>query len=161
MFVLFFSLNSFCAESYNGSVLKSGISLSEQLPSYFFGTWRVKSVLIETNSPKNFKTKNTDVWNLSKSGDVINLSNPFSGASASVTLDYVGKDAIRFTRKGNYDDKILTDIVELFLSEESFYGSNKIILETLSNVDNKVIKTVTASYKLTGEKIAGMSILGK
>lgn len=161
MLVLTFSLNVLGNESYNGNVLKAGVTLAEQLPSSFFGTWRVESHLTETNSPKNFKKENVDIWNLSKQGDVINLSNPFSGASASITLSYVGEDAIKFMRKGNYDGRILTDEIELYLDEEKFTGVNRLTLETLSDVDNSVIKTATACYALKGEKIAGTSILGR
>ena len=158
LFILVFSLNAVRCETYNGNVLQAGISLQEKLPAAFFGTWRVKSLLVDTDSPKNFKKENVDIWNLSKEGNVINLSNPFSGASASITLSYVGNDAIKFTKKGNYDGKILTDTVELYLSEDKFSGINTLVLETLSDVDNSVIKTVSAKYKLNGEKIAGTSI---
>lgn len=161
MFVLILSLNVEAGEAYNNSVLKSGISLTEQVPSVFFGTWRVESTLIDTNSPANFKKENLDIWNLSKEGDVINLRNPFSGASASITLTYAGSDAVRFTKKSNYEGKVLTDTVELYIDGDKFSGVNTILLETLSNVDNSIIKSAKATYTLKGEKIAGMSILGK
>ena len=158
LFVIILSVNFGNCDGYNGEVLKAGISLQEQLPNSFYGTWRVKSVLTETNSPANFRKENTDIWNLSKSGSVINLSNPFTGASASITLSYVGDDAIRFTKKGNYDGKILTDTVEIKLTGDKFSGTNTLVLETLSDVDNSVIKTAKAVYSLKGEKIAGTSI---
>lgn len=158
LFVLIFSLNVYGNESYNGGVIKAGISLTEQVPTAFFGMWRVKSKIIDTNSPANFKKENVDIWNLSKDGDVINLSNPFSGASASVTLSYVENNAIRFTKKENYGNKILTDTVEIYLKGDKFTGVNTILLQTLSDVDNSVIKTSKATYTLNGEKIAGKSI---
>ena len=159
IFILGFSLNANCSEQYNSNVLKTGISLSERVPTAFFGTWRVKSTLIETDSPANFKKENVDIWNLSKQGSVINLENPFSGASASITLDYAGTDAIRFSRKGNYDSRILTDTVELHLDKDKFTGINTLTLETLSDIDNSVIKRVSAKYSLKGEKIAGTNII--
>lgn len=159
MFLLTLSLNVGADEVYNSEMLKSGISLTEQVPSVFFGTWRVESTLIYTNSPANFKKENLDIWNLSKEGDVINLRNPFSGASASITLTYAGNDAVRFIKVSNYEGKILTDKVELYIDEDKFSGVNTILLETLSDVDNSVIKSVKATYTLKGEKIAGMSIL--
>lgn len=158
LFVLTFSLNAGKSEDYNSSVLKAGISLQEKLPNSFYGTWRVKSALSETNSPGQFKKENTDIWNLSKTGDVINLTNPFTGASASITLSYVGDDAIRFTKQGNYGGQVLTDTVEIKLVGDSFSGTNTLVLETLSDVDSSVIKAVRAVYLLQGEKIAGTSI---
>ncbi len=136
--------------------LKGGIEY--EVPVDFFGTWRVSSVLIDTDSHGNFKTKNNDIWNLYQKGDVITLKNPFSGAISSVNVDFVNNNVVKFSTKGNFDGKILTDIVEITISKDEFEGTNIIVLETLSNVDNTVIKTATATYRLKGEKIAGMSI---
>ena len=134
---------------------KAGISITEQIPKALFGTWRVESEIIDTDSPENFKKNNVDIWNLSKDSNVIKLSNPFSGATASITVDYACNNALRFTKQSNYDGKRLTDTVELYLDKETFSGVNTITLETLSDVDNSVIKTAKATYKLKGEKIAG------
>ena len=142
----------------SSDIFKVGISIEEQIPKAFFGTWRVVSSLTESNSPKTFKANNIDIWNLSKEGNVVNLSNPFSGANASITLTYAGQDAIRFTKKNNYDGRILTDTVELKLDNNKFSGVNTILLETLSDIDNSVIKSETATYTLKGEKIAGEAI---
>ena len=137
-------------------VLKGGIEY--EVPVNFFGTWRVSSNLIDTDSPGNFKTKNNDIWNLYQKGNVITLTNPFSGATSSVNVDFVNNNVVKFSTKGNFDGKILTDTVEITISKNEFEGTNIIVLETLSNVDNTVIKTATATYRLKGEKIAGMSI---
>ncbi len=153
LFILILSVNVKAQDSYNGKVLKTGITI--EVPQGFFGTWRVKSFLKQTNSPENFKKENVDIWNLSQYNDVIKLSNPFTGANATITLDYVEQKTVKFTRKGNYDGRILTDIVELTIDGDSFTGTNTLILEVLSDVDNSVIKTSKALYTLEGEKIAG------
>ena len=137
-------------------VLKGGIEY--EVPVDFFGTWRVSSVLSDTDSPGNFKNKNNDIWNLYQKGDVITLTNPFSGATSSINVDFVNNNIVKFSTKGNFDGKILTDTVEITINKNEFEGTNIIVLETLSNVDNTVIKTATATYRLKGEKIAGMSI---
>jgi len=154
-----FSTSSGRCEEVASSVFKVGVSIVEQIPPAFFGTWRVASTLTDTDSPTTFKKNNLDIWNLSKEGDVVKLSNPFSGATASITLDYASQDAIKFSKKHNYDGKVLTDTVELNLNEGIFSGINTIILETLSDIDNSVIKTEKATYALKGEKIAGESII--
>ena len=103
-----------------------------------------------------------DVWNLSRSGDVINLNNPFTGASASVKLDYVDGNIIRFSKTGEYDgNKKLTDTVDLKLNGDTFTGVNYLTLETFSIHDKSLIKKDTAVYILKGEKISGTSITGK
>ena len=128
------------------------------VPVDFWGTWRVSSVLIDTDSPDNFKNKNNDIWNLYQRDNVITLTNPFSGATSSINVDFVNDNVVKFSTKGNFDGKILTDTVEIAISKNEFEGINTIVLETLSNVDNTVIKTATAIYRLKGDKIAGMSI---
>ena len=80
-----------CNVQANEGAFQVGVSYIDYVPSDFFGTWRVKSVLVETNSPSNFKQKNLDIWNISKNGNVINIRNPFSGAQASVNLNYADR----------------------------------------------------------------------
>ena len=82
-------------------------------------------------------------------------------ASASVTVDYVDGNIIRFTKTGEYDNKKLTDTVDLKLNGDTFTGINSLTLETFSNVDKSLIKKDTAMYVLRGEKISGSSITGK
>lgn len=157
--LVIFSTNPVLSVDSNQNIYKTGISMVEKLPTVFFGTWRVASDLISTDSPSTFKKHNVDIWNLSKKDNVVNLSNPFSGAKASLTLDYAEQNTIRFSKKHNYDGKILTDTVEIKLDGEKFSGENIIILDTLSDIDKSIIKTQQATYSLKGEKIAGESII--
>ena len=157
-FFIIFSLSiatAIAAESYT---LKSGISVLDNIPKEFYGTWRVTSQLASTNSEGTFKEKNVDLWNLSRAGDVITLENPFSGAKASITVDEASDKLIKFKKSGNYDSKRLTDIVQLSLGKETFSGTNNLILETVSDIDQTVLKSQRATYTLTGEKISGSSI---
>jgi len=158
LFLIIFSLPiapTFTSENYT---LKTGISILDNIPKEFYGTWRVSSELIYTNSEDTFKPKSVDLWNLSRTGNVITLDNPFSGAKASITVDEVNNKLIKFKKIGDYDSKKLTDIVQLKLEKETFSGTNNLIIETLSNIDKSVIKSEKATYKLVGEKISGSSI---
>jgi hypothetical protein len=130
----------------------------EKIPPAFFGTWRVKSKLLTTDNPIIFKIKSIDIWNLTQENDVIILSNPFSGATGEVKIDAIKNKTIKFTKKGRLDNKILTDTVEITINENSFIGINNLLLETISDIDGKVIKTETAQYAITGERLAGQSI---
>ena len=143
-----------CCTFADQNVFQAEISYAEKLPSNFFGTWRVKSVLSETDSPANFKKKNVDIWNISRQGNVISIKNPFSGAQVSINLNYADEDTIEFSKTSNYEGKRLTDTVKISIDGDSFLGENIILLETLSGVDGSVIKTATAKYSLIGEKIA-------
>lgn len=138
-------------------VLKSGVSINK-VPKEFYGTWRVSSQLTDTNNEEIFKKNNVDLWNLFRVDNVITLDNPFSGAHASIMVDEVNGNFIRFKKIGGTNNKKLTDTVELTLGKESFKGINRLKLDTISEVDGHVMKTEWATYSLVGEKISGESI---
>lgn len=133
----------------------------EKVPDGFFGTWRVISKLTETDSPETFQQKGVDIWNLYSEHDVIILSNPFSGANAKISIKNAGKTFIQFSKTGKYDGKTLTDKVSINIEGDNFTGVDEIKLETLSDVDGKVIKTQTAKYAIKGEKISGQDVIIK
>ncbi len=147
------------AFSQEGVVLKTGISLDEMVPDIFFGTWRINSKLLETNAKGSFKNNTVDLWNISKSNSVITLDNPFSGAKASISLKEVVGNKVVFEKEGRYDNKILSDTVELYLDGDSFNGFNYLVLKTVSDVDGRIMDTQTAKYSLYGDKISGYNVL--
>lgn len=152
-----FSIVNFASAADGVKTLTAGVSLNEQVPVALMGTWRVASALKNTDSPSNFKKQGVDIWNLSKSGDVITLSNPFTGASASISVSYVDKNTVKFSKEGIYDKQRLTDSVEITLNGNKFVGMNKLKLETIEG--KNVSKVKNAEYVLRGEKISGTSIL--
>lgn len=141
--------------SVQSEPLKVGVSKIDMLPDDFFGSWRVVAKIDKQSGSVYFKPNTIDLWNLSRKGDVINLNNPFTGASASVKLEHVDGNIIRFTKVGDFDNKKLTDTVDLKLNGDTFTGINTLKLETFSTYDNSLIKTDTALYILKGEKISG------
>lgn len=160
IFVLILScgtgLNSSMA---NAETLKAQISLVENVPSGLFGTWRVAAVLAKTDSPETFRQKSADLWNLSRNGNVMNLNNPFTGASANVAVEFVEGNVVKFTKEGGTEAQKLTDYVELRLNGDKFTGVNRLTLKTVSN--GQVVNVQRAEYALVGEKISGMSVLEK
>lgn len=156
-YILIFIVSLLCVSvTVNAKVLKGGITA---VPKAFFGSWRVVSKLIDTDSPVIFKEKGVDLWNLSRENDVITLSNPFSGAVAQIQVDSVVDCNVVFTKSGNYGNKILTDKVSISIKGDSFDGVDVLKLDTISDVDGKIIKSETAKYSIKGEKIAGQSVL--
>ena len=155
LFILFIGL---CA---NAEPLKAGVSI-DSVPDAFYGSWRVVAKISKQTGSVNFRPQAVDFWNLSREGNVINLNNPFTGADASVKVDYAEGDLIRFTKTGKYDgNKVLTDTVDLKLSGSTFTGINSLTLETYSVRDGSLVKKDTAIYILKGEKVSGVSITGK
>ena len=152
-FILLFFISVICCSAsfaHNETTVLSGEVT--MIPRTFYGTWRVVSSKFDSDS-NIFKEKSLDIWNLSRTGNVISLCNPFNGAKAEITIERVEANDIVFTKTGNYGKKILTDKVELSIDNDSFTGTNTIKLDSYS--DGKLIKTETATYKIRGEKIAG------
>ena len=143
----------------NAAVLEAGVSV-EEIPEAFWGSWRVKAVLDTTNSYGTFKPQSLDFWNMSRSGDTITLDNPFTGANSTISVKTVEGNVVVFSKRAKYDNnKILTDTVTIRLGDNEFSGINSLTLESFSLVDNHLMKTEVATYKITGEKIAGESVI--
>lgn len=157
LLISFFTILSASAEEF---MLNAGVSINE-IPKTFYGSWRVSAKLDNTNSYGTFKPASTDFWTLSREGDRITLSNPFSGATANISIRSVEGNLIVFSKKAPYDNKVLTDTVTLRLSENSFSGINNLTLESFSLVDNHLMKSEHAKYIIKGEKISGESVLSK
>ena len=140
--------------------LKAGVSVND-VPKALFGSWRVNAKLDDTNSYGTFKPNSVDFWTLSRVGDKITLTNPFTGATADVSLKAVEGNVIVFSKKAPYDNKMLTDTITIRLTDNTFSGINTLKLESFSLVDNHLMKTETARYNISGEKISGDSVLKK
>lgn len=153
--MFFLIISSVFAEQ--GYTIKTGISI-DKVPKDFYGTWRVSSKLVSSNNKEIFKGNSVDLWNLSRVGDVITLDNPFSGAKASITINVIDGKFIKFRKIGDYGGKRLTDTVRMNLGKDSFTGLNDLKLDTISEIDGRVMKTEWASYSLKGEKISGDSV---
>ena len=123
------------------------------VPQSFYGTWRVASKRIETNYSQGFKENGLDIWNLSRTGNVITLSNPFNGAKAEITVQKTDTNYVEFLKTSKNKQKVLNDRVELFIDGDKFKGFDTLELKTY--VDGKIVKTQTAKYSLNGEKISG------
>ena len=142
-------------------VLKGTVSKIDMVPKELFGSWQVVSELEETNSPKNFKKNTADFWNLRRSGNVIELRNPMTGAIAEVYLHDVSYRDVTFYHTQNDGNYKVTDTVSIKLNVDgtTFTGENTIILEQLIEEDTRyIIQNKKAVYKLYGRKVSGMSI---
>ena len=146
-------------QTSNATTIEAGISI-DHVPKALFGSWRVNAKLDQTNSTGTFRPQSIDFWNLSRVGDTIKLDNPFSGANAEISVHTVEGNIVVFSKKLPYDNnKVLTDTVTLRLNNNEFSGINTLRLESFSLLDNHLLKTETATYHITGEKISGDNIL--
>ena len=138
--------------------LTTGIAIN-QVPKTFYGSWRIEAKLEHASNYGIFKPQSVDMWNLSRIGDTVTLSNPFTGATAEIELRTVEGNLIVFSKKAPYDNKMLTDTVSLRLDKNTFTGINTLTLESFSLVDGHLLKSENARYIIKGERISGENIL--
>lgn len=155
IFLLFIFLSPHLPALSEGMVLKAGVSLSDKVPKGFFGTWKIESVMMYSNNKEMFNEVTTDFWNLSKVGDVITLTNPLSGAEASVTVDEVQGNQIKFSHVTKGKNAKMTESPTLTLNGENFYGTDKIVIEKYK-YGEKVSSDIVV-YKIKAQKISGNS----
>ncbi len=142
------------------TTIKMGVSI-DQVPKAFFGCWQVNAELQKTNNYSTFKPRSTDLWNLSRAGNVITLENPFTRAHAQVEIKHTEGNVIVFYKESTFDNKVLRDTVSIRLNGDTFGGYNDIVLETRSLHDGHILKKDTAKYLIKGKKLGGKSVLEK
>lgn len=153
------SFFSFCVSGACAETLKAGIEMDDYIPETFYGTWRVAAKLVNTDSHKLFKDSTIDLWNISRSDNVITLENPTTNATASITVTKADNNGVTFEKITGNDSKKLYDRVELNMKKNSFDGVNYITVKTFSSDGKSVVKVETAKYSLYGEKISGFNAI--
>ena len=141
-------------------VLKAEISMINAVPKQFFGTWSVQSTQVSTNSPKTFAKTSLDIWNLRRSGNVIELRNPVTSAVAEIYLEDVTDSEIIFTHYEKEGYTKVKDTVRLKLNGDTFVGTNELTLHTVryDEYRKKYEDIKTAVYELRGSKVSGMGL---
>ena len=153
-------LGSITVSAQDNFVLKAGISKINAVPKQFFGTWSVQSTQISTNSPKTFAKSSVDLWNLRRSGNVIELRNPVTAAVAEIYLEDVTDSEITFTHYEKEGYTNIKDTVRLKLAGDTFIGTNELTLKTVryDEYRKKYEDVKTAVYELKGSKVSGTGL---
>jgi hypothetical protein len=137
-------------------VLKGGVSVSSDLPQEFYGTWSVVGILLDTNRPELFRMRSSDIWTFERKGDIVILSNPVSGASASITINEIRDKTAIFSRIKDEEDMYEVEKTEITVEEDSFSGTDVIITKYFKN--GQRIRTDEVKYKVRGFKISGPTL---
>jgi|GEM_PF-706938 len=137
-------------------VLRGGVSVTQDLPKEFYGTWSVVSTLEETNNPELFRMRSSDIWTFNRTVDIITLSNPVSGASASITVTEVNNKTAIFTREQRDENIYEIEKAEITVEGDSFSGTDLIIIKHYRN--GKRVKTDKVKYKVRGYKVSGPTL---
>ncbi|MDD3237084.1 MAG: hypothetical protein PHV37_03200 [Candidatus Gastranaerophilales bacterium] len=138
------------------TVISGGVSLTDSVPSGFFGAWKVVSVLSKTNNSQMFAPYSVDIWNLSRQNGVITLSNPVSGARASISVDEVRGDTVRFKKKSYDIDEESIETPVLTLNGDNFRGTDRIEVKTYQK--GQLVKTEFVEYNIVAFKMSGATV---
>lgn len=160
LFSIILLTSSITVLAQDNYVLKAGISMINAVPKQFFGTWSVQSTQIITNSPKTFAKTSIDIWNLRRSGNVIELRNPVTSAVAEIYLEDVTDSEIVFTHYEKEGYTNVKDTVRLKLDGNTFTGTNELTLHTVryDEYRKKYEDIKTAVYELKGSKVTGTGL---
>ena len=137
----------------NAEVLKGSVSVGD-FPVEYYGAWKVINTLVETNNPDKFLSKSSDYWVFERTGDVITLSNPISGAKASITIREIqGKTAV-FERVKDSKDFYEAETVEITVDGDYFQGTDMIIMNTYFKDGKRVNIQDVVKYKVRGYRLS-------
>ena len=160
LFLIILLTGSIAVWAQETPVLRAGISMIDSVPKQFFGTWSVQSVQISTDSPKTFAKSSSDLWNLRRSGNVIELRNPVTAAVAEIYLEDVADGEITFIHYEKEGYTNIKDTVKLKLDGNTFIGTNELVLRTIRYDENgkKYDDVKSAVYTIRGSKLSGSGI---
>ncbi len=130
------------------------VSKTLYLPPAMYGHWNVRTYLVQTNYDEFFKPVITDTWILSREGDEVIISNPATGASASVMVDETTGNRATFHRTipaGR--KKTYTEIPTISVNGDTMQGEVLNLIEYREN--GQVKKTLFGRYRLEATRISG------
>ncbi len=140
------------AQAIATTVLEGNISLIDKIPDELYGSWVVASVATRNSNPELYDNTSVDLWTLKRHGNIIILSNPLSGASASVTVEEVKDNTIKFSRQSMGDDEIGLETPTIILNGEMFDGTDKMVIKKYKN--NRVYREDIIEYRIKGKKVS-------
>ena len=156
IFIIILGLFFYFCSHANAAVIQGGVAMSDQVPTGFFGDWKVVSVCTKSTDKELYNTKSVDFWTLSRVGNVIALKNPLSGATAYITVDDVKGQTVKFEKNASYPDEESIETPILTLQGDNFTGVDRIRIKTFK--DGKLIKEDYVEYQVRGTKISGSPI---
>jgi len=139
-----------------GGVLKGGVVISKELPKDLYGTWSVFSTVIDSSMPDIIKRKGNDIWTLAKNNGIVTLSNPVTGATASINVNEVKGNKATFTREEISKKYKRTETVTLTVDGTNFFGENYLKTDYYSK--NKYLYSDFIEYEVKAVKLSGPPI---
>ena len=144
-------------EETKPQLITGTVSLVNSIPKGFFGTWKVVSVQVYSNNPFMFNSVSVDFWKLEKTNNNLTLTNPESGAAATVTLEDVKNNTIKFVRTADTPYEKVVETPEITLNGENFFGTDTIVIKSYQNgtlVNKNVVKFRLKGIKQSGARVS-------
>ena len=138
-----------------GETIQGGISMLEQIPLGLYGVWSVTSIQTYTNDSEYLAPIGVDYWNIYRENNVLTLENPKTGASASVTLNKIKNNTVKFTRKSLKNNEETIETPTITIEGENFWGTDKIVIKKYKN--DILVKTSVVKFTIMGKKVGGAS----
>lgn len=136
--------------------LEGGVSLSDRVPKELFGAWKVNAVCTQSTNRDYFDSTSVDVWIFSRIEDRILLTNPMSGATASIGVNEVKGNKVKFEKKIDLPDELSVETPILTIDKDSFEGVDRIYIKTTKN--GALVKEDFIEYKVKGTKMSNISL---
>ena len=136
--------------------LEGGVSLSDRVPKELFGAWKVNAVCTQSTNRDYFDSTSVDVWIFSRIEDRILLTNPMSGATASIGVNEVKGNKVKFEKKTDLPDELSVETPILTIDKDSFEGVDRIYIKTTKN--GALVKEDFIEYKVKGTKMSNISL---
>lgn len=146
----------FCIELSVAKVLQGNVSLVEEVPEHFFGTWVVAAALKSTTIHGEYKSSSVDVWTLTRYGNIIILENPMTGATANIDVNEVKGDTIQFSRRSDSQEQSSLEMPTIILNGDTFSGIDKMIIKHFK--DKQLFREDVLEYNIKGRKVASEKI---
>ncbi|MBX2861136.1 MAG: hypothetical protein KTR14_07870 [Vampirovibrio sp.] len=142
-------------EDTEAPAFKLGIATTQYLPQEMYGQWSMTATLEETTAPRMFSPIIHDIWVLARDGDAVTVTNPKTGASATVHVDEVHNNTATFHRrfvppKGR---RVFQEQPTVTVDTDHLYGRTLLKFSRIRRNGTK--KTYFARYHLEGERIGG------
>jgi hypothetical protein len=139
---------------YEQKPISVTVSKAQYLPPAMYGQWSVTGDMVESNSPEQFSPKLSDIWILEREGDQVVISNPATGASATISVDKVEGDTATFHRMGQEDRRqVLEEIPTITVRNDVMTG---VMLNRVLKIKNGVLVPVAyVKYQLAARRIGG------
>ena len=131
--------------------ISGGVSMTDIVPDGFFGNWKVLAYRVHTTNENMFAPYSVELWNISKNNNVITLTNPISGASASITVQNATEKSFTFQRVTGDKNETVTETANLNLNGSNFTGIDTMVVKYYKN--GLMIKSEKVEYKLKAYKI--------